>query len=98
MIEAENTVVCMASLLSLNGHILSHFDTIHSKLPTHVYFAVPFHSMWSKYKNSKNTFYDVINSVPNTARCDVKPKSNGTQLQLQFLGHVLRKRNWDTCL
>ena len=28
-IQAKNTVVCMATLLSLNGHMSSHFDTIH---------------------------------------------------------------------
>ena len=55
-IQAENTVVCMASLLSLNGHMSSHFDTIHLKLSTHAYFALLFHSMLSEYKNSKNEF------------------------------------------
>ena len=55
-IQAENTVVCMASLLSLNGHISSHFDTIHLKLSTHGYFALLFHSISSEYENSKNKF------------------------------------------
>ena len=62
-IQAENTVVCMASLLSLNGHMSSHFDTIHLKLSTHAYFALLFHSMLSEYENSKINFYDVITSV-----------------------------------
>ena len=55
-IQAENTVVSMASLLPLNGHTLSHFDTIRLALSTHAYFAVLFHAMWSKYENSKNRF------------------------------------------
>ena len=53
----------MTSSLSLNGHISFHFYTIHLKLSTHAYFPVLFHSMWSKYENSKNTFYDIITSV-----------------------------------
>ena len=55
-IQAENTVVCMANLLSLKGHISSHFDTIHFKLSTHAYFPLLFHSMWSKTENFKNRF------------------------------------------
>ena len=54
MIQAENAVVCMASLLSLNCHMSSHLDTIHLKLLTHAYFALLFHSILSKYENSKN--------------------------------------------
>ena len=46
----------MANLLSLNGHMSSHLDTIHLKVSTHAYFALLFHSTWSKYKNSKNKF------------------------------------------
>ena len=53
-IQTENTVVCMASLLSLNGHMSSHFDTIHLQLSTHAYFALLFHSMLSEYENSEN--------------------------------------------
>ena len=56
-IQAEITVVCMASLLSSNDHISSHFDTTHLKLSTHDYFMVLFHSMWLKYENSENTFF-----------------------------------------
>ena len=52
-IQAENTV-CMASLLSLNGHRSSNFDTIHLKLLTYAYFVLLFHSMLSEYENSKN--------------------------------------------
>ena len=48
--------VCMVSLLSLNGHMSSHFDIIHLKLPKHAYFALLFHSMLSEYENSKNKF------------------------------------------
>ena len=55
----------MASLLPLNGHMSSYFDTIHLKLSTHAYFALLFHSMLSDYENSKNKFYDVITSVLN---------------------------------
>ena len=32
------------------------FDNIHLKLQTHVNFMVLFHSIWSKYKSSKNRF------------------------------------------
>ena len=62
-IQAKNTVVCMASLLSSNGHMSSHFDTIHVKLSTHAYFALFFHTMLSDYETSKNKFYDIITSV-----------------------------------
>ena len=54
--KASVEIGLMASLLSLNGHMSSHFDIIHLKLSTHAYFAVPFHVMWSKYENSKNRF------------------------------------------
>ena len=56
MIQAENTVVCMASLLSLNGHMSSQFDTIHLKLSKHAYFTLLFHSMLPEYENSKHKF------------------------------------------
>ena len=46
----------------------SHFDTIHSKLSTHAYFALLFHSMLSENENSKNKFYDVLTSVLYTQR------------------------------
>ena len=62
-IQAENTVVFVVSLLSFNGHVSSHFDTIYLKLSAHAYFTALFHSMWSKCKNSKNRFYDVITSL-----------------------------------
>ena len=55
-IQPENTAVCMANLLPLNGHMSSHFDTIHLTLSTHAYFAVLFRAMRSKYGNSKNIF------------------------------------------
>ena len=59
----------MASFLLLNGRISSHFDIIRLKLPTHTYFVVLSHSMWSKYKILKFYFYDVItmNSIPSCA-------------------------------
>ena len=46
----------MASLMSLNGHMSSHFDTIHLKLSTHAYFALLFQSMLSEYGSSKSKF------------------------------------------
>ena len=46
--------VCMARCLSSNGRISVHFDDIHLRLSTHGYFEVCFHSMFSKYENSKN--------------------------------------------
>ena len=55
-IQAENTVVCMASLLSFNGHMSPHFDTIHLKVSTHAYFALLFHSTLSEYENSEIKF------------------------------------------
>ena len=62
-IQAENAVVSMASLLSLNGHISSHFDTIHLKLSTYAYFALLFHSICQNMKILEINFYDVITSV-----------------------------------
>ena len=53
-------MVCMASFLSLNGRISSHFSNIRLRLPTHVYFIVLSHSIGSKYKRSKNSLHDVI--------------------------------------
>ena len=55
-IQAENAMVCMASLLSLNRHVSSHLDNIHLKLSTYAHFALLFHSMLSEYENSKNKF------------------------------------------
>ena len=48
---------------SSNDPVSSHFGTIRLKLSTNAYFVVLFHSMWSKYENSKSRFYDVITSV-----------------------------------
>ena len=62
-ILAENTVVCMGSLLPLNDHISSHFGTICLKLSTRAYFMMLFPSMRSKYEILKIDFYDVITSV-----------------------------------
>ena len=44
----------MASFLSSNGRISAYFDNINIKWSTHAYFEVCFHSMLSKYENSKN--------------------------------------------
>ena len=44
----------MASVLSSSGRISVHFDNVHLNLPRHAYFEVHFHSMLSKYGNSKN--------------------------------------------
>ena len=55
-IKAENTVVCMASLLSLNGHISLHFETIHLKLSTHAYLTVFIYFMLLKYEDYNNRF------------------------------------------
>ena len=52
----ENTMICMARFLSSNGQILSYFDNICLQLSTHAYFEVCFHSMLSKYENSKNEY------------------------------------------
>ena len=43
----------MASFLSSNGRVSTHFDGIHLKLSIHAYFDVRFHSMPSKYENTK---------------------------------------------
>ena len=43
----------MANFLSSNGRISTHFDDIHLKLSTNANFEVQFHSMKSKYENSK---------------------------------------------
>ena len=51
--QEKNKKICMASLLSSNDCILVHFDNIHLKLSTHIYFEVCFHSILSKYENSK---------------------------------------------
>jgi len=52
----ENTEVCMASFLALNGCISVYFEKLHLKLSTHAYFEMHFHSILSKYENSKNRF------------------------------------------
>ena len=56
----KNTGVCAASFLSSNGRILAHLDNSNLKLSTHAYFEMRFHSMLSRYENSKGKFYDVI--------------------------------------
>ena len=53
-------MVCMASTLSLYGHISAHFDDIHLELSVHAYFKVCFHFMLSKYEHCRNSVYDVI--------------------------------------
>ena len=50
----------MAGFLSSNGRISVHFDDIHQKLSKPANFEVRFHSMLSKYENSKMDIYDVI--------------------------------------
>ena len=57
----------MASFLSSNGCISANFDNIHPKLSTHYYFEVRFHSILSKYENSKNIFMtsSLMNSFVN---------------------------------
>ena len=60
MNQVENTIVCMARLLSLNGRISSNFDTIHLKLSTHAYFTVFFHSTWSEYINSTKCIFMML--------------------------------------
>ena len=57
--QKKNTEVCMASFLSLNRRISTHFDGTHLKLSIRAYFEVRFHSMLPKYENSKNRFYEV---------------------------------------
>ena len=55
----------MASFLSSNGSISAHFDNIHLKLSTHTHFEVCFHSMLSKYKNSKKIYF-MMSSLMNS--------------------------------
>ena len=52
----ENTVVCIASLLSSSGHYSAYLDNIHLKLSKDAYIEVRFHPMSSKHENSKNRF------------------------------------------
>ena len=47
--QAENTLICMARLLSSNSHISSIVDTIYLKLSMHAYCMELFHSKWSKF-------------------------------------------------
>ena len=56
----QNRMVCIASLLSPNGHVSVYFHNIHLKLSTKAYSKVLFHFMWSKHINSKKFVYDVI--------------------------------------
>ena len=70
--QAKSTVVCMASFLISSGRTSLHFDNIHIKVLTRAYFEVCFHSILSKYENSKHrfllqqeiaaTFFDVLKS------------------------------------
>ena len=48
MNHVENTVVCIARLLSSNSHISSNVDTIYLNLSTYAYCMELFHSKWSK--------------------------------------------------
>ena len=66
--QEKNTVVCLASFLSLNGRILAHVEYIHVILSTYAYFEVRFHSMLSKCENSKNILYDVITNYLNCGK------------------------------
>ena len=63
MIQAENTMVCMASHLSVNGHMSSHFDTSHLKLSIHAYLRCSFTPCCQNMEILKINFYDVITSV-----------------------------------
>ena len=65
----------MASFLSSNG-ISSYFDNILPKLSIYAYFMMLSHSMWSKYKNSKNSFNDVITNELYSGNDDSGCKSN----------------------
>ena len=58
--QEKNTEVCMASHLPSNGRISSQFHNFRLKLSAYAQFFMFFQSMWSKYEDSKNTFYDVI--------------------------------------
>ena len=57
--QEKNTVVLMASLLPLNGHIASAFDSTHLELSAHAYFMVVFQSR-QDIKILKVDFYEVI--------------------------------------
>ena len=46
----------MASYLQSNGRTSSQFEKVRLKLSAFAYFFMFFHSMWSKYEDSKNTF------------------------------------------
>ena len=63
MKQAKNTLICMASPLSSNGHISPNFETIHLKLSTHAYFTVLFYSTGHNIKILEIYFYDIIISA-----------------------------------
>ena len=54
--QGKNSEIRMARFLFSNGRISPYFDNIRLKLPTDAYFEVRFHTMLSKYENSKNIF------------------------------------------
>ena len=60
--QEKSTIVCVASCLSLDGRISSHFDNIRLKLSTRAYFMVLSHSMRAKFEIIKIYFHDVVNN------------------------------------
>ena len=65
MNQVENTVVCMARLLSSNAHTSSNFNSIHLKISTYIFLRCSFTPHDQNIKILKIDFYDIITSVLN---------------------------------
>ena len=53
----KNTVVCMAHLLTSNGHILLHLQATQQECYKQACFIAIFQFTWLKFKNSKDIFF-----------------------------------------